>query len=267
MNSGEWLTYEMPGRTIRAYAAKPTTPGPWPAVIIIHGVNGCGEHMWSVADDFAKDGYFAVCPDIYSFDKEFEAIPNDDIIAAAHSGPFSSKAKEFLAAQTPERREAIMKARAWIDKRPTETFINIIYAAYEYLKGRKDVAAVGCMGFCMGGRLTGELATTGADIAAGVIYYGGHPDLDKVPNIKCPMEGHYGSLDVRITSKVPDFDAAMKAAGKEFNYFVYEGAEHGFSLKPGHKSYNHDCAVLSFKRTKDFLARTLKVAAMPKAAE
>lgn len=266
MANGEWITYQAPGRTIRAYAAKPNTPAPWPAVIIVHGVNGCGEHMWNVADEFASDGYFAVCPDIYSFDKEFEAIPNDDIIAAAHSGPFSSKGKEFLAAQTPERREAIMRARAWIDARPTKTFINIIYAAYEYLKGRKDVGAVGCMGFCMGGRLTGELAVTGADIAAGVIYYGGHPDLGLVDKIRCPIEGHYGSLDKAITSKVPDFDAAMKAAGKDFSYFVYE-AEHGFSLKPGSSSYNEAAAKLSFDRTKKFLAKNLKSAVLSNAAE
>ena len=266
MSAGEWLTYEAPGRTIRAYASKPNISAPWPAVIIIHGVNGCGEHMWNVADDFAKDGYFAVCPDIYSFDKEFESIPNDDITAAAHFGPFSSKAKEFLAAQTPERREAIMKARAWIDKRPTETFIDIIYAAYEYLKGRKDVGAVGCMGFCMGGRLTGELAVTGADIAAGVIYYGGHPKLELVSKIKCPLEGHYGELDKGITGKVPDFDAAMKAAGKDFHYFVYENAEHGFSLKPGTRSYKHDAAALSFARTKEFFAKNLKTAVL-RAAE
>ena len=263
---GEWVTYDAPGGAIRAYAATPKTPKPWPACIIIHGINGCGPHMWSVADDFANDGYLMLAPDIYTNDAGFKSIPDDDIIAAAHSGPFNSKAAEFLAKQTPERRAAIARARAWIDARPTATFIDIIYAGYEYLKGREDVGAVGCMGFCMGGRLTGELAVTGADLAAGVIYYGGHPKLELVPNIRCPIEGHYGSLDKGITGKVPDFDAAMKAAGKEFTYFIYE-AEHGFSLKPGSRSYNEAAATLSFERTKKFLAKNLKSAVLSRAAE
>lgn len=266
MTSGEWVRYDAQGRSIRAYTVKPTTPAPWPAVIIIHGVNGCGPQMWSVAEDFAKDGYLMFAPDIYTDDEEFAALPNDDIEAAAHAGPYSSKGKEFLAAQTEERRAEIMRARAWIDKRPTETFIDIIYAAYEYLKGRDDVAAVGCMGFCMGGRLTGQLAAKGAEIAAGVIYYGQHPKLELIPNIRCPLEGHYGSRDVAITSKVPEFDAAMKAAGKDFSYFIYE-AEHGFSLKPGSRSYNEEAARLSFERTKKFLEKHLKSAVLSSAAE
>jgi carboxymethylenebutenolidase len=263
---GEWLTYDAPGGSIRAYAAFPKTPKPWPACIIVHGINGCGPNMWSVADDFANDGYFMLAPDIYTNDPKFGEFSDEDILDAAHIGPYSSNAAEFLAKQTPERREAITRARAWVDARPTSTYIDIISAGYRFLKGREDVGAVGCMGFCMGGRLTGELAVTGADLAAGVIYYGGHPKLDLVTNIRCPIEGHYGSLDKAITDRVPEFAAAMKAAGKQFDYYVYE-AEHGFSLKPGTHAYNHDAAVLSFQRTKEFLSRTLKVAAMRHAAE
>ena len=81
----------------------------------------------------------------------------------------------------------------------------------------------------MGGRLVGELAVTGAALAAGVIHYGGPPKLDLVPKIVAPLEGHYASTDTPITSQIPAFAEAMKAAGKEFTYYVYE-ADHGFSL-------------------------------------
>ena len=106
----------------------------------------------------------------------------------------------------------------------------------------------------MGGSLVGELAATGADLAAGVIHYGGPPKLDLVPNIRGPLEGHYASTDTGITSKVPAFADAMKAAGKEFAYFIYE-ADHGFTL--GANRFP-EAKRLAMSRSKDFLARNLK---------
>ena len=266
---GGWVNYESKQGTIRAYAAEPKTPKPWPALIIIHGVNGNRPHMADVAQDFANDGYLAIVPDIYSNDAGYKDQVEEDILAAAHVGPYGGdpvKQKAFLDSMSEERRASIMRARAWIDQRPTKTYIEIIEGAFHYLKNRPDVGAVGCMGFCMGGRLTGELAVTGVDLAAGVIYYGQHPKLDLVSNIKCPIEGHYGITDKGITGKVPDFDKAMKEAGKDFSYFIYD-ADHGFSLMPGSRSYNEACAKLSFERTKKFLAKHLKPAALRSAAE
>ena len=42
--------------------------------------------------------------------------------------------------------------------------------------------------------MVGDLAATGAELAAGVIYYGGPPKLDLVLKITL-LEGHYASRD------------------------------------------------------------------------
>lgn len=269
MSSEEWVTYPSSLGNIRAYTAAPSSSKPWPALIIIHGVNGNRSHMWDVAKDFANEGYYAFVPDIYTTDPGYGDHEEDDILSAAHIGPFSStpeKREAYLATLSPQKRIAVTKAREWVDARPTKTYIDIIRGAFDYLEGRPEVGAIGCMGFCMGGRLVGELAVTGVSLAAGVIYYGQHPKLELVPNIRCAIEGHYGITDKGITGKVPDFDAAMKAAGKDFSYFIYE-AGHGFSLTPGSHSYNDECAKLSFDRTKKFLAKHLKPAARSRAAK
>src|SRR5690606_21631275 len=111
------------------------------------------------------------------------------------------------------------------------TYVPDLQAAVDYLKTRSDVRpeAIGSIGWCMGGGLSGALAASGADLAAAVIYYGPIPDLDKVGNIKCPVQGHYGGDDAPITSRVPEFEAAMKAAGKYLETYIYEGAPHAFT--------------------------------------
>jgi carboxymethylenebutenolidase len=259
--SGEWIHFPAQGTNFRAYMVRPRQAPPWPALIVIHGVNGCGIHMQNRAVEFAAEGYFAICPDIYSNDPVFPTVPEGDILDAAHMGPNRAKHAAYLTDKTPERRAAIARARAWIDSRPGASFIEIVRGCYDYLKARKDVAAIGSVGYCMGGRLTGELAATGAELAAGVIYYGGNPKLELVPNIRCPIEGHYAVTDHGITDKVPLFAEAMKNAGKEFASFVYD-ADHGFSLTPGSHGYNEAATRLSMHRTFAFLARTLKMASL-----
>jgi carboxymethylenebutenolidase len=114
----------------------------------------------------------------------------------------------------------------------------------------------------MGGRLTGELSATGAELAAAVVYYGAPPRLDLIADIRCPIEGHYAITDKGITGKIPDFAAAMKAAGKDFTFYIYE-ADHGFSLVPGGLSYDAAATALSLQRVKPFLAKHLKAATSP----
>jgi carboxymethylenebutenolidase len=104
--------------------------------------------------------------------------------------------------------------------------------------------------------LAGELAAEGVDLAAAVIYYGGHPAIEKIPLIKCPIEGHYGVTDIGITDKVFGFAGAMHEAGKPFAYSVYN-ANHGFANVPGSLAYNAFAAEVAEARVQAFLARHL----------
>jgi len=262
--AGEWITYRAQGSVIRAFTMRPKSPAPWPALIIIHGINGCGPHMEAKVAEFADEGYFAVAPDIYSNDPVFPSLSPDDVLEAAHLRADPAKTAEFLAAKTPERRVGLERALAWAGARPTGGYVDIVRGCFDELKARRDVAAIGCIGYCMGGRLTGELAATGVDLAAGVICYGGHPKLELVPNVRCPIEGHYAATDHGITGKVPAFAEAMEKAGKSFSAYVYD-ADHGFSLTPGTDGYDAAATQQSMRRILAFLSRTLKAAALVKA--
>ncbi|HLI20006.1 MAG TPA: dienelactone hydrolase family protein [Stellaceae bacterium] len=256
---GEWAAIG----NARGFVAKPAGPPPWPALIVVHAVIGIDEHIERLAEGFAADGYCAVVPDIYANDPGYKQHRHEHIEMAAHIGPDLAKYEAALAKESPETRAAVIKAREWMSGRPGHTYIDTIRAAYDHLHGRRDIRAIGAIGFCMGGRIVGELAAAGAEMAAGIIHYGGPPKLDQVPKIVTPLEGHYASTDTPITSKIPAFAAAMKAAGKEFSYYVYE-ADHGFTLR-GTKF--PEAARLALERSKAFLAARLHPAALAGAAE
>lgn len=224
-NGGEWLSLA----DHRAFVAKPATPGPHPALLVIHAVLGIDAYIRGLAESWSALGYYAVIPDLYTHDPGFKAHEQEHIEMAAHMGTDPARQEEVLAPYPAELRAAVMRAREWISGRPGSTYINTIRATFDQLRANPDIRAIGTIGFCMGGRLVGELAATGADLAAGVIHYGGPPKLSEVATIRCPLEGHYAGTDTGITSKIPAFAEAMKAAGKPFTYYVYE-ADHGFTL-------------------------------------
>ena len=76
--------------------------------------------------------------------------------------------------------------------------------------------------------MAARFATADPDLRAAVIFYGQNPPLDAVPRIRARVLGLYGSEDPGITSTVPQFAAAMAAAGKSFESHVYPGAKHAF---------------------------------------
>ncbi len=265
--SSERFTYATPHTgTINTFAIRPNGPPPWPTIILIHGANGVGAHTEAKAAAFAAEGYYTVVPDIYSNDALFHTFAFDVVTSAVHMGGDPERQNKFLTKQPPEKRAEIVRARDWVDHRPGSTYIDIIRGCFDHLKSRAEVGAIGTVGYCMGGRLVGELAVSGVDLAAGVIYYGGPPKLDLVPNIRGVLQGHYASTDHGITGRIPGFAAAMKAAGKEFTYYVYE-ADHGFSLVPDSAGYNAEATRHSLQRVMPFLARNLKAVTEARAAE
>lgn len=223
----EWTTIE--GK-IPAVVARPAQfDPPWPGLIIIHSVIGVDSYMRELAESFSALGYFAILPDIYADDPGYKLHQQEHIEIAAHMGIDPPRQAEVLSHLPADALDAVRNAREWINGRPTDTYIHTVVSAFEHLRAHPDIREIGAFGFCMGGRLVGELAATGANLSAGVIHYGSPPKLDLVPNIKAHLEGHYASTDGHITGKVPAFAEAMTSAGKDFTYYIYE-ADHGFSL-------------------------------------
>lgn len=255
---GELQSFPTPQGAFSAFVSTPVTRPPWPTLIIIHPVTGLDEQMRERARNYALEGYLAVAPDVYSDDAGYREHDPKHIERAAHIWLQRDEAKRaaMLDALEPELRAKIEAARAWNVARKSAGYAGIVRACFDYVQGRGDAGKIGVAGYCMGGRLSGELAASGAELAAAVVYYGPHPALDAIPNIRCPMLGHYAVTDGAITPTIYPFAQAMHAAGKSFNYSVYD-ADHAFG-EPDSPAYDAAAARLAFGRTREFLERLLR---------
>jgi carboxymethylenebutenolidase len=92
------------------------------------------------------------------------------------------------------------------------------------------------------------LAVNYPDMAASVPFYGRQPDAADVPSINAAMLIHYGELDTRINAGWPDYEAALKSAGTQYEAHIYADANHGFHNDTTPR-YDEDAAMLAWDRT------------------
>jgi carboxymethylenebutenolidase len=221
------VRYEGIKSPMTAYLAKPKGKKKYPAVIVIHENRGLQPHIRDVARRIALEGFVALAPD-----------------ALSHQGG------------TPENPDEVGPMFQKLDYEETkQDFI----AAVKYLKTNPlTTGKVGCTGFCWGGGMTNQVAVNAPDLDAAVPYYGGQPKSEEVQKIKAPMMLHYAGNDERINKGIPDFEAALKSAGVEYQLFMYEGAGHAFNNDSNPDRYNKEAADLAWKRTIEFFKEKLK---------
>ena len=194
----ENLTVDAAGTKIDGYLAKPANGATFPTVIVIHENRGLNPHIKDVTRRFATEGFLAVGVDMLT---PLGGTPADE-----------DKAREMFSQVKPDDVAAQLTA---------------VVAA---VRARPDSnGKVGAVGFCWGGGAVNNLAVADPTLDAGVAYYGRQPDAAKVASIKAPLLLHYGGLDTNINPGIPAYEAALKAAGKDYKIYVYEGANHAFN--------------------------------------
>ena len=226
----QYVSYPSPGGNsgqMRGYLVQPTGAGPFPAVLVIHENRGLNPYIEDVARRLAVAGYLALAPDGLA---PLGGYPgNDD----------DGRTLQSQLDQAKLRTDMLNGAR----------FVK----AHPLSSGR-----LGVTGFCWGGGTTNWIATEmGAELHAGVPYYGAAAATAAVPRIKAPLLVHYAENDAGINRMRPDFEAALKAAGVPHEMHVYPGTQHGFHNNSTPR-YNEAAANLSWERTLAFFERHLK---------
>ena len=250
------------GAHLHAYLAAPEGAGPWPALIVIHEIWGLVPHIEDVARRFAGAGYAALAPDLYS--RGAMPVPPDAIGRAMgfmQTIPIEERRDPAAVARRvgalPDGdREVIERALDWLQNRDLGQNVRDLVAVRDWLAAQPfvDAGRVSSLGFCMGGALSARLASSGADLAGCVTFYGENPPLGEVANIRCPVLGLYGGADHRITDAVPELAHEMAAAGKSFDARVYDGAPHAFFNDSREATYRPDAARDAWERALAFLA-------------
>jgi len=224
-----YVTYPSPGGTsdtMRGYLVQPSGPGPFPAVLVIHENRGLNPYIEDVARRAATEGFVALAPDGLS---SFGGYPgNDD----------EGRTLQATLDQAKLRTDMVNSAR---------------FLKAHALSTRK----LGVTGFCWGGSTTNFLAATlGADMHAGVPFYGAAAETARVPAIKAPLLIQYAETDERINALWPAYEAALKAAGVAYEMHMYPGTQHGFHNNSTPR-YHEPSATLAWQRTIAFFKKHL----------
>lgn len=221
------ITYPGGDMDMKGYLVEPKKGGKKGAVIVIHENRGLNPHIRDVARRVAKAGYIALAPDALS--------------------PFGG-----TPANEDEARNLIGKLEK--DKNLTHFTHSVDYVATLPNSNGKT----GCVGFCWGGAMANQLAVHSPNLKAAVAFYGRQPEAADVPKIKAAVQLHYGGLDEGVNKGIPDYEAALKAAGVKYELYVYEGAQHAFHNDTAPTRYNEAAAKKAWERTlrffKDYLS-------------
>jgi carboxymethylenebutenolidase len=218
---------------IPAYRAYPAKGKAFPLVLVVHEIFGVHEHIRDVCRRLAKQGYFALAPDLFS----------------RHGDP--SKLAD------------IGEVRKLVAKAPDAQVLSDLDAAYGWAKTttRADAKKLAITGFCWGGRITWLYAAHQPALRAGVAWYGRlvgdkepprprHP-ADVAGELQAPVLGLYGADDQGIpVATVDQMKKALTAgssAAKKSEIVVYPGAGHAF-LADYRPSYNPQAAEDGWKR-------------------
>ena len=225
----QYVGYPSPGGNsghMRGYLVQPAGPGPFPAVLVVHENRGLNPYIEDVARRLAVEGFVALAPDGLFPVGGYPG--NDDDGRARQAGLDQSKLRT--------------------DMLNSATFLK----AHALSNGK-----LGVTGFCWGGSTTNFLAVAlGADLHAGVPFYGAAAETASVPKIKAPLLLHYAESDPRINEMWPAFETALKAAGVRYERHIYPGTQHGFH-NDSTPRYQESAAKLAWERTIAFFKMNL----------
>ena len=196
---------------IDAYLSRPATPGRYPGVVVIMEAMGLMDHIKDVCQRFAREGYIALAPDMYTR----EGSPSD-----------------------PNDLDQVLKV---LFAAPDSQAVADLEGAIAFLKGQAECnSKVGAIGFCSGGRYTLVLACQSKSLDAAIDSAGGYiieettpqrpvNPIDMIPSLSCPLLALFGEED---PNPPPEHAVRLKEEldknSKTYELRMYSDAGHAF---------------------------------------
>ncbi|PYS51845.1 MAG: dienelactone hydrolase [Acidobacteria bacterium] len=226
----EYATYQSPqgNGAMKGYLVRPSNGrGKLPGIVVVHENRGLNPYIEDVARRLAVANFLAYAPDALT---PVGGYPGDDEKGAQLFGQVDAMKR-------------------------VEDFV----AAARFVKSHAECTGkLGAVGFCFGGGIVNTLAVRlGADLAAGVPFYGNQPAAADAAKIKAPLLIHYAGLDDRINAGWPAYETALKANKVNYEAFIYANVNHGFHNDTTPR-YDKAAAELAWQRTLDFFNKHLR---------
>ncbi|KKU36866.1 MAG: Dienelactone hydrolase [Candidatus Wolfebacteria bacterium GW2011_GWC2_46_275] len=208
---------------VRGFYTHPATPGIYPGIIMIHEWWGLNDTMRATAQELAGQGYHVLAVDL------FGTIATTQDEARKQTSAFDqAKGRENMRAA----------------------------ATYLRAHGATKLAS---LGWCFGGGQSLQLALSGEQLNATVIYYGNVvTDIETLRAIKWPVLGIFAGEDRSISPKtVNEFRAILNELGISNSITIYPGVGHAFA-NPSGQSYAPEETKDAWQKTLVFLQQNLR---------
>ncbi|QLC23914.1 dienelactone hydrolase family protein [Parasphingopyxis algicola] len=183
-----------------------------PTVILLPAIAGVNDYISRTAERLAAQGYGVAVLDYYQREGQAPDVSSPEKIGAA--------------------------VNALPDPRVLRDISSLVKALHDHPDC--DGSRIGALGFCIGGMYAFLAGTEQSGLACAVDYYGAIKyaevsankpvsPIDRVPDLAVPLLCHFGDYDRLISAKDrEEFAAAMQAAQRQYEMFVYHGAPHAF---------------------------------------
>jgi carboxymethylenebutenolidase len=246
---GTMTTLTIDGTAVDTYVAMPEGPGPFPGVAVAMHVFGVDRFVRGKCDELAAAGYIAVAPYLF------------------HREPVTNEQLTGIAFDDPARRETAMPMKDRLVDAQIQTDLR---AAAAHIRSLPQASGrVGVTGFCIGGRIAYLMGVSGEEFGAVGIWYGTDPDLPwghegaspqaLTPQLVCPVVGFFGNEDANPSpEQVDSLGAALRAAGKDYEFHRYDGAPHAFNDPFNPQRFTPAAAADSWPKFIAFFDRCLK---------
>lgn len=221
---------------IPAYVARPSRAGRHPVILVVQEIFGVHEHIKDMCRRFAKQGYYAIAPEMFA--RQGDVSKMSDIAAILNDV---------------------------VSKVPDEQVCADLDAALAFARasGHANADRAGLVGYCWGGRTAWVYALHNPKLKAAVAYYGlldgmKSPIKPRDPvefgsEIKVPVLGLYAGKDAFIKSEViAQMSGAVARSGSGSEIVVFPNVDHGFNAdyRP---TYDKATATYAWKLTRDWL--------------
>lgn len=154
-----------------------------------------------IADDYAKNGYLVVIPDILFGDY----VPASGLVGTI---------QEYLGRHTVEATEAIAEK------------------SYEWVKSNTKAKFIGTLGYCFGAKYSVRLIDGKKDVDAASIFHPSFVSMEEVAAIKKPLYIHAAEEDNIYPENLRrDTEDKLKEIGAVYYQTLYCKTTHGFACR------------------------------------
>ena len=206
------------------YFVRPEPDGNYPGVVMIHENRGLRPEIKDAAESLAQHGYLVLAVDLFGETAEDQ-----------------TGARALTANYSQAKGVANMRAAA------------------DYLRAQ-GADRIASLGWCFGGRQSVELALSGEQLDATVVYYGSGiaTTTSQLEPIEWPVLGIFGDQDQVIpVATVRAFETSLNELGIDNEIYVYPGVGHAFA-NPSGANYAPAETADAWDKTLAFLERSLR---------